>query len=196
MAQSTSREQRQIQEQIEALLSRWVDTSLGDAQRGDVRRALQRRRTEIALDVEALARRIHAEVEVEVEVEVRRQQRQREPTAERTPKGREFVRFNLNIRLQHIVLFTSCIALILTGLPIKFHDTSWAAYMFELMGGIQNSSLWHRIGAVGLIVVGSYHLLYLIATGYGRRNFVQLIPTAADARDLAQMIRYFTGCPP
>ena len=190
MAQSTSREQRQIQEQIEALLSRWVDTSLSDARRGDlVRRALQRRRTEIALDVEALARRIRAEVEVDV----RRQQRQRESAAEQAAKGREFVRFNLNIRLQHIVLFTSCIALILTGLPIKFHDTSWAAYMFELMGGIQNSSLWHRIGAVGLIVLGSYHLLYLIATGCGRRNFVQLIPTAADARDLAQMIRYFIG---
>jgi cytochrome b subunit of formate dehydrogenase len=106
---------------------------------------------------------------------------------------REYQRFSLNFRIQHVILFSSCIVLILTGLPIKFHDTAWAAAMFGLMGGIQNSALVHRVGAVGLIGVGLYHLLYTGVLAEGRRNFFALIPGPKDLRDAALMIRYFLG---
>ena len=92
-----------------------------------------------------------------------------------------------------MVLFTSCIVLIITGLPIKFHDSGWAAFMFDVMGGIQVSSLLHRIGAGGLIGVGTYHLLYLIASAEGRWNFINLLPSPKDLKDLVRMLKYFLG---
>jgi cytochrome b subunit of formate dehydrogenase len=61
------------------------------------------------------------------------------------------------------------------------------------VGGVQMSTLIHRIGAVGLIAVGAYHLLYLLVFRQGRRDFWELLPRPRDARDLLQMLRYFLG---
>jgi cytochrome b subunit of formate dehydrogenase len=55
------------------------------------------------------------------------------------------------------------------------------------------STLLHRIGAVGLIAVGAYHLFYLVAFREGRRNFLELLPRPKDVTDLFQMFRYFLG---
>ena len=190
-------EARAVRQEIERLLVRWIGLSLSEEKRRDlVDVVLRERQADFAYDVEAMVQRVRDEVEAEV----RRRARAEEPVRfeETGPGGeqetvREFVRFNLNFRIQHMILLTSCTILILTGLPIKFHDTAWAAFMFHLVGGINNSSLLHRIGAVGLAGVGLYHLLYLILTAEGRMNFVRLILTPKDLRDSAQMISYFLG---
>ena len=180
-----------IRRQIEDLLVEWLGQSLAEVSRHEmVEQVLQDRRGDLALDVEALARRVRAEVEVELH---RRSAQQGEESAPVPEAEREFVRFSLNQRLQHIVLFTSCIVLIVTGLPIKFHDSAWAAFLIELMGGVELSSLIHRIGAVGLIGVAAYHFFYVMLTATGRWNFGNLIWTLKDMRDLVQMLRYFVG---
>ena len=180
-----------VRRQIENLLTGWIDRSLSESKRQDlVERVLAERRTDISLDVEALAHRIRAEVEVEVRHRERAESA--EPEKEEQAE-RQFVRFSLNVRFQHMLMLTSCIVLILTGMPIKFHDTAWAALMIGLMGGIENSALLHRIGAVGLIFVSLYHLFYLIFLSEGRDNFVRLIPSPKDARDLLQMLKFFLG---
>jgi cytochrome b subunit of formate dehydrogenase len=168
----------------------WVSQSLAETRPPElVERVVSERRESIALDVQALAQRIRAEVDVEV--------RHREASAP-VPRAhveseRHFVRFSLNVRLQHIVLFSSCIILILTGLPIKFHETAWAEFMFGLLGGIENSAMIHRVGAVGLIAVAAYHMVYLTFFAEGRRNFLGLLPAPKDLRDLVQMLQYFLG---
>ena len=188
---SEARDERAIRRQIEDLLVEWLDLSLSEVSRHElVERVLQERRGDLALDVEALARRVRAEVEVELH---HRSRAEAETAAAAPEPGREFLRFNLNVRLQHMVLFSSCIVLILTGLPIKFHDSAWAGFMIRLMGGIELSSLIHRIGAVGLIGVGSYHFFYVLLTAAGRADFGRLIWTPKDGRDLLQMLRYFVG---
>lgn len=108
-------------------------------------------------------------------------------------KEETYLRLSLSLRAQHIVLFTSCILLIITGLPLKFHDASWAPVVFSLMGGIKTSGLIHRIAATGLICVGTYHLGYIILSSYGRWNFGQLIPALKDFRDVFQQLKYFIG---
>lgn len=179
-APSEAEARRQLEQQLEAL----VGQSLPQGGRAElVRQVLEERRPGIAADLEALTARLRQEVAQEVE---RRSQGA-------APPKRDYERFSLNFRIQHVVLFSSCIVLILTGLPIKFHDTDWAAFMFSLMGGIQTSSMIHRIGAVGLIGVGLYHLLYTGALAEGRRNFFALIPGPKDLRDAVLMIRYFLG---
>ena len=188
METNDSDKTNEVRQQIENLLIEWIDLSLSEEQRRDVvDQVLADRRENIALDVDALALRVRAEVVSEVHHRV---QEQNKPAKS---SGKEFVRFGLNIRLQHIVLFSSCIVLILTGLPIKFHNAGWAASMFGLMGGFENSALIHRIGAVGLIGVALYHVMYLIFFSEGRKNFMLMIPTPKDAKDAVQMIRYFLG---
>ena len=175
---------RQARQQLEELLVAAIGQSLPqDGRQELVRQVLQERRPGMAADLEALTRRLRDEVEAEV---------QRRSQGEAAPQ-KQYLRFSLNFRIQHVVLFSSCIVLILTGLPIKFHDTEWAAFMFSLMGGIQTSALIHRIGAVGLITVGLYHLLYTGVWAEGRRNFLALLPGPKDLRDAVLMIRFFLG---
>lgn len=102
-------------------------------------------------------------------------------------------RFSLNWRIQHIVLLSCCVILIATGIPLKFHDQSWAIFFLKLLGGIKSAGILHRIGAVGLIGVGLYHLMYLALTRNGRWNFMQLLPGPKDLRDLFIQIQYYLG---
>ena len=83
--------------------------------------------------------------------------------------------------------------LIATGIPLKFYDQSWALFFFKSLGGLKNTGVLHRIGAVGLIAVGVFHILYLLFTADGRRNFMQLLPAPKDVMDLFVQIRYFLG---
>ena len=177
--------------QLAEAISGWVDRSLAPTRPGElVKRVLADRRESIALDLQALAQRIRAEVDVEVR---HREAAALPPRTHHKEAERHFVRFSLNFRLQHVVLFSSCIILILTGLPIKFHESAWAEFMFGAMGGIQNSSMIHRVGAVGLICVALYHMAYLTVFAEGRRNFIGLLPGPKDLRDLTQMLQYFLG---
>jgi cytochrome b subunit of formate dehydrogenase len=188
MAEGTGRgeppDERAIRQQIEALLHQLLGLSLNrEARAEQVERLLREHQAETAREVEALVQRLESRLKSRLRLA---------PPAE-AESGRQFVRFDLNLRLQHIVLFASCIVLIITGLPLKFHDTALGALLFALMGGIENSSLIHRIGAAALIAVGLFHLGYTILVAAGRRFFVALIPTPKDARDLRQMLRYFLG---
>jgi len=180
----------QIRRRIQSLLMEWVSSNLPpDAPNDLVERALEERRAHVGVDVDALARRVRGEVVADLH------RLGREAAAvESDPEGqRFFVRLPLALRLQHFVMLCSCLILIVTGLPIKFHDTAWAGFTFDLLGGIQGSALIHRIGAVGLIAVGVVHLAYLVLTVGGRGDFLSLIPGPKDARDLVQMIGYFLG---
>ena len=194
--QGSAADDQDLRRQIEAVMVEWIDGAMSEEERRDlVADVLEARRADIRLDVDALAGRLLAEVQTEVRRRVRAE-RPPEPVVappDREDSPREFVRFNANFRIQHIVLFSSCIILILTGLPIKFHDSALAAFMFNNLGGIQTSSLLHRIGAVGLAGVGLFHLLYLLFTREGRWNFLQLIPGPRDAVHAFQMIKYFLG---
>jgi len=102
-----------------------------------------------------------------------------------------FQRFNLTTRLQHGMMAISIVILILTGLPIKYHEAAFSGWLIELMGGIEVSSLIHRIGATGLILVGIVHLFYITATRAGRSDFIKLLPQPKDLFDWIQMLKYY-----
>lgn len=108
-------------------------------------------------------------------------------------KEETYLRLGPSLRVQHVILLTSCIVLIVTGLPLKFHDAAWAGVAFSLMGGIKMGGLVHRIAATALICVGTYHLGYIILSSYGRWNFRQLAPALKDFKDVFQQMKYFIG---
>ncbi|MEW5806278.1 MAG: cytochrome b/b6 domain-containing protein [Acidobacteriota bacterium] len=108
-------------------------------------------------------------------------------------EAESFIRFNRNFRFQHMVLFTSVIILIITGMPMKFPDAPLMKQLIHTLGGLESSRLLHRAGASLLIFVAIYHTLYTFLSRDGRRDFLLLIPKWKDVKDFITMIKYFLG---
>jgi cytochrome b subunit of formate dehydrogenase len=108
----------------------------------------------------------------------------------RKSHSRLVTRMSKNQRWQHITLFVSFIVLVFTGFALKYPDSWFAASlgMSEKVRGII-----HRAAAVFLISAGIYHLFYAFLTSDGRRLVRDLAPTAKDAGDLWDTMRYYLG---
>lgn len=104
-----------------------------------------------------------------------------------------YSRLSLNIRIQHIILMISTLILIITGLPMKFHESTWAKFFFSTIGGLQVGRVLHRIGAVELIGIALYHLLFLTFSREGREIFKELLPRVKDFKNLWIMLNYLLG---
>ncbi|WP_053334844.1 formate dehydrogenase subunit gamma [Thermoanaerobaculum aquaticum] len=108
-------------------------------------------------------------------------------------EGEFFERLSLNVRLQHGLMALSVIVLIITGLPLKFHESFWAKELIAFLGGPDVTPIIHRVAATLLAFVGFWHLLYIAFTREGRENFRLLLPRWQDAKDAAQQIKYYLG---
>ena len=73
-----------------------------------------------------------------------------------------FYRFTLNQRIQHGILAFTVVTLVLTGMPLKFHDASWAPYLYALFGGIKFAPIIHKTNGAILMGLFFYHIFYLI----------------------------------
>jgi cytochrome b subunit of formate dehydrogenase len=102
-------------------------------------------------------------------------------------------RLSLNIRLQHGLMAVSVVLLVLTGIPLKFHESGWARALISLFGGPDVSPIVHRVGASGLITVGLWHLAYITLFREGRWNLMHLLPRPKDAVDAFKQIKYYLG---
>jgi formate dehydrogenase subunit gamma len=124
----------------------------------------------------------------------------REPAArprESVQEREVFQRFSMNERVQHILLFSSFIVLVITGFPLKFPDAEFFNTLLFLLGGVKGTRILHRIAAVVMILDFLYHNAYV-----GRRIFqgkIQwkdiflLVPRPRDVQDLFRNISYFLG---
>ncbi len=146
-----------------------------------------------------LERKIREKIKKEIKEKYRkefkkiRKKIEKKKKKEKKKKEEYFVRFSLNIRLQHFFLAVGVLILIITGLPIKFHEAAWAKLFFKIIGGIQVSRILHRIGATILIIVSVWHMVYIVFTKEGRREFIELLPRLKDVKDFIQNIKYFLG---
>jgi formate dehydrogenase subunit gamma len=118
-----------------------------------------------------------------------------------------FFRFTVNQRLQHIVLAATVIILVLTGMPLKFHDVKWAPYLYSQLGGIGLAPIVHRIAGVILLLLFLYHIGYLACCFYvgeivplkksGKMGWVAVIrallrqPMIPDKKDLFDILDLF-----
>jgi formate dehydrogenase gamma subunit len=100
------------------------------------------------------------------------------------------LRMNFNQRMQHVVLAVSFIILAITGFALKFPD-SWIG---KMMGSSEAFRSWtHRVAGVVLLVVGAYHVWYLLAKREGRQMLKDMMPVPKDVKDLAENARYLGG---
>lgn len=108
-------------------------------------------------------------------------------------------RYNIHIRIQHLLTFTTFLLLAFTGLPIYYNDAFWAAPFNSLLGGVEVTRVIHRTLAVVMIFSMVYHigtLLFGTIQRIGIRRFDirrTIIPLWKDARDFKEDMLYFAG---
>ena len=103
---------------------------------------------------------------------------------------RTVVRLSKNQRGQHWLLLTSFIILVLSGFALQYPD-SWLAW---LLGGSEFlRRIIHRVAAVVMLIVGTYHVLYLALSKEGRLWVRDMLPGWKDAKDVLGNFAYYLG---
>lgn len=105
----------------------------------------------------------------------------------------EVSRFDLNVRVQHILLFTCLIILSLTGLALRFHNNLFAKALIALEGGVERRGLIHRGAAIVLILLSLYHLFYVLLTDKGHEELMKIKPRLKDFRDFWMTLKFNLG---
>ena len=104
--------------------------------------------------------------------------------------GRPVLRMSLSQRWQHAILALSFITLAVTGFALKFPDSGLA----KMLGSSEPLRRWiHRIAGLVLLLVGLWHLIYLLSSKDGRRLVCDLFPVKKDLADVWQAVRYLAG---
>ena len=113
----------------------------------------------------------------------------RKALARRKDEHRVLVRMSLNQRVQHLILLSSFFVLVITGFALKFPDSWFAA----LVGGETVRGIVHRVAAVVLISLGTYHVVYAAASREGRRLVRDFLPRMKDAHDAVENVTHYLG---
>ena len=86
--------------------------------------------------------------------------------------SREYTRFTVNQRLQHIFMFVPFIILVLTGFPIKFPDSKFWEVILAGVGGIESARMIHRVAAAVMILDFAFHVIYKYLHLYCNESFL------------------------
>jgi len=103
----------------------------------------------------------------------------------RRDKRRTHVRMNLNQRIQHFILLSSFIVLVISGFALAWPESVLA----RLCGPEDVRRIIHRVAAVVMIVLGIYHLGYMTLTREGRQGLRDFWFRFSDLRDLTDVLR-------
>ncbi len=106
---------------------------------------------------------------------------------------REIMRMPLSQRVQHGVLIATFTLLVLTGLPMIFDPSPMLKSVLSRGDLFWIRGLMHRIAGVGLIILCFAHLLYILLSGRGNRDFKGLLPRMQDARDAVGTLAHQSG---
>ena len=96
-------------------------------------------------------------------------------------------------RLQHGILISCFVLLVVTGLPLLTRPTSDTNGLFIFDWGFRLRGILHRTAGVGLIAVSLFHLYYISFTRRGREIFLALMPRLKDATDALQAFGHNLG---
>jgi cytochrome b subunit of formate dehydrogenase len=112
---------------------------------------------------------------------------------------RYYRRFDLYHRITHFVLMSSFFGLALTGLPLRFSDHTWAAWLAAAWGGVETSGTVHRVCAVLLIGAFVAHVVHVVQRIYVAKDYGVLwgpgsmVPQPRDLREMFAHFRWFVG---
>jgi len=102
--------------------------------------------------------------------------------------NRTLVRMTLAARIQHGLLASSFIVLVVTGFALKYPDSglSWLMGSSELV-----RRTGHRAAACVMIAGAIAHLFFAIFTREGRKFVLDMLPEPKDLTDVLVTLRYY-----
>jgi cytochrome b subunit of formate dehydrogenase len=97
--------------------------------------------------------------------------------------ARQYVRFSLSDRTQHLIMLLSFTTLAVTGLVQKYALNSVSIFLVRLWGGIENIRSTHHVAATLLMLVAIYHLVSLGYKVFVLRRRMVMLPSFQDVKD-------------
>jgi cytochrome b subunit of formate dehydrogenase len=119
---------------------------------------------------------------------------------------RSVIRFDIHQRIQHWFMLSGVILLGITGWPLRGAGTfgnspiiggqdaaPYSQAFMKIFGGAEGAALWHRAGAVLIIISAIYHLFYLTFLASQKRLPLSMLPGPKDALDMRDNILFMLG---
>lgn len=126
----------------------------------------------------------------------------------------QFTRFRPFERFLHLMVVTSFLLLVVTGMPLKFYHADWAKTIFQILGGPDVARSLHRVGAIITFIYFGLHMIDL-AGGFWRKRAAlrnpqtgrlelslvwkalfgpdSMVPSVQDWRDFINHQKWFFG---
>ena len=107
-------------------------------------------------------------------------------------KDEKYLRMTLNERIQHFLLFTSFITLVITGFALKYPEAFWIKWVYAIFG--DGAASWrgiiHRTAAVIMVYASMHHVVYVIFFKKGRQLIADLMFRKQDIIDVFKYMNY------
>ena len=125
-----------------------------------------------------------------------------------------YTRFQPFDRFLHLLIVTSFLLLVLTGMPLKFYYTDWAKTLFGVLGGPEVARTLHHFGAVITLLYFTLHVTDTTIHLWKHRSFLwdpktgkmrlsriwvamahpdSMIPSKQDLEDVVAHNKWFFG---
>ncbi len=85
----------------------------------------------------------------------------------------QYTRFTPFERFLHLLVVTSFLLLVITGMPLKFYYTEWAKVIFNIIGGAAVARTLHHFGAIITFLYFFLHLVEVIGSLWHRRRSIR-----------------------
>ncbi len=126
----------------------------------------------------------------------------------------QYTRFTPFERFLHLMVVTSFLLLVITGMPLKFYYTDWAKVIFHFIGGAGVARSLHHFGAIITFTYFALHLGSLLSSLWHRRKSIpnpvtgrielrriwqaifgpdSMVPSFQDWRDFVAHQKWFFG---
>jgi cytochrome b subunit of formate dehydrogenase len=136
----------------------------------------------------------HVLIDFIYELRVRLSRKQHGPSSDQL---RSVVRFDIHQRFQHWFMLSGVILLAITGWPLRGagdpEAASYSAAFMKLFGGPEGAAIWHRVGAILIIISSVYHAVYLTFLAAKKRLPMSMLPVPKDALDMRDNILFMLG---
>jgi cytochrome b subunit of formate dehydrogenase len=106
-----------------------------------------------------------------------------------------YLRMTVNERIQHSLLASSFIILVITGFMLKFPEAFWVKWVFSVVGkdAFEARGLIHRAASIIMVAASLYHVYYVIFTARGRQLVKDLWVKRQDLFDMLHQLGYLAG---
>ncbi len=108
-------------------------------------------------------------------------------------KPREFIRFSPIRRVEHALVVVAFFMLVVTGIPQRFYESSWAITMVDWMGGLAQVRMLHRLFGIVFTVQFALHILHGLWIILIKRRTPAIAPNFQDVRDAILSFQNVTG---